>query len=155
MKRYIRANQHPDIEQSILQVFGRSDPGPGCTFISRDGRFVNIYPSLDTHEDLCEWVEDNLHTDILDPDGSTFVRKFGWVRLRSDPSAAMIELPLSQVTSAQYSALFDWLCYCEDRYGQRDVEISIETADWEHSRYGNFSEDFAEDLLRKAKQLSN
>ena len=154
MKRYIRTTSiMTNLEDHILEVFGSNNPGYGCSFIARSGKFVNIYPKLDVHEDLCEWVEDNLGIDIPDPDAATFIRKFGWIRLRSDPSDAVVEVPASGITSAQYYALEDWLLFCEDRYGQRDVEISIETDDWIRSTSGNFSEDFAEDILKCIKSL--
>lgn len=141
------------VEFQILRVFGSSTPGPGCTFIAETGEFVNIYPKLDVHEDLCEWVEDILGVTVPDQDAATFVRALGWVRLRSDPYEAMVEIPHEGITAAQRSALFDWLLFCEERYNQRDVEISIETDDWKVSTSGNFSEDFAEDIFKRIQRI--
>jgi hypothetical protein len=144
-----------ELEKLILNTFGRSNPGPGCTFISSDGTFVNIYPKLDTHEDLCEWVIDNTDVEIEFPDEEYFIRLFGWIRLRSDPAMSIIELPHESPTNKQWYSLEDWLAYLEDRYLGKKVSLYLDVCD-ENSDGNveyNFGKDyFAEDILKICKR---
>lgn len=54
-----------DIEQIAINDFGSSNPGPGCTFIASDGTFINIYPKIDDHEDLLNYLTDNYGVEYM------------------------------------------------------------------------------------------
>lgn len=128
MKRYIRtATQIDGIEDMVIDTFGSPNPGPGCTFIAQDGTYVNIYPKLDTHEDLCWWVEDQFEEGTIDfPDESYFIRNYNWIRLRTPPELMIIEMPTNRPDSKQWWALEDWLLYCEEHYpGGHELNLMI------------------------------
>ena len=117
MKRCIKFSTETGLGQ-IRNSFRSSNPGVGCTFIDRDGTYINMYPEIDVHEDLCEWADENtdIHPEYYDEE--YFVREFGWVRLRIDPRNWIIELPprSKKLTAAQKYALEDWLSFCLDKY---------------------------------------
>lgn len=127
MKRYIRSSSSlTELEEMVIDEFGSSNPGPGCSFIASDGRYINIYPKLDTHEDLCYWVEDQLNGSIDAPDEEYFIRNFNWIRLRTPPELMIVEMPTSAPVSKQWWALEDWLMYCEEKYpGGHELNLII------------------------------
>lgn len=156
MKRYIRSNNAEiDLESEILAEFGGFKPNPGCIFVSKDGTFVNIYPKLDTHEDLCEWVEDNLNIEIKYPDEEYFINLFNWIRLRFDPSMTIIELPANNPTGAQWASLEEWLLYVEDAIANREITLYLtvyndpQNCDVEYRFGKNY---FAEDIIKLLKR---
>ena len=118
------------IEDFVVDKFGSRNPGTGCSFIACDGTFVNIYPKLDVHEDLCEWVEDQLDIELKYRDEEYFIRESGWIRLRSDPNMSIIELPNSKPTSEQWYSLEDWLAYLEDKYIGRGCTLYLSVCDF-------------------------
>lgn len=117
------------IIEHILDTFGSPNPGTGCTFIAKDGTYVNIYPKLDVHEDLCEWVEDEFEIELDYRDEEYFVREFGWIRLRSDPRMSIIELPSSAPTTDQWWALNDWLEWLEEKHTGQKVTLYLQVCD--------------------------
>lgn len=127
MKRYIRSSREiNDIEQLVLDAFKSENPGTGCSFIASNGSYVNIYPKLDTHEDLCYWVEDQLNGSVDAPDEEYFIRNFDWIRLRTPPELMIIEMPKDKPDSKQWWALEDWLLYCEEQYpGGHELNLII------------------------------
>lgn len=136
-------------EALAIETFGSSNPGPGCTFISPDGTFVNIYPKLKTHEDLCEWVEEQLDIELPYRDEEYFVREFNWVRLRSDPNMSIIMLPKDSLFRNQWYSLEDWLTYIEERY-PNGCRLYLETCDGPDTdvEYKFGTEYFAEDIIK-------
>ena len=117
MKRYIRSTtDQQDVDDIVIQAFGSSNPGVGCSFISSDGQYVNIYPKLDTHEDLCYWIEEVTDGKVDKPDEEYFIRNYNWIRLRTPPELMIVEMPKTSPNSKQWWALEDWLMYCEERY---------------------------------------
>ena len=154
MKRYIKSNQEIDIEEYVRQSFQGSGPGPGCTFIDDEGNYINIYPKLDVHEDLCEWVEDQLNIKLPYRDEEFFVREFNWIRLRSDPHMSIIELPSSKPNNSQWWALNDWLEYLEDRYSGQKVTLYVQVCDNSTDTDVPFnfgSEYFSDDMMKLLK----
>ena len=117
------------IIEHILDTFGSPSPGTGCTFIAKDGTYVNIYPKLDVHEDLCEWVEDEFEIELDYCDEEYFVREFGWIRLRSDPRMSIVELPSSVPTNDQWWALDDWLEWLEEKHAGQKVTLYLQVCD--------------------------
>lgn len=121
MKRYIISSIETGLDK-IRNSFGSSNPGVGCTFIDRDGTYINMYPKIDVHEDLCEWADENtdIHPEYYDEE--YFVREFGWVRLRIDTKYWIVEVPprSKRLTTAQKYALEDWLSFCLYRYPNSD-----------------------------------
>ena len=159
MKRYIRtATQIDGIEDMIIDTFGSSNPGVGCTFIAQDGTYVNIYPKLDTHEDLCYWVEDQFDDEVIDaPDEAYFIREYNWIRLRTPPELMIIELPSTRPSSKQWWALEDWLMFCEEKYpGGHELNLMINKSDYNiplQEQIDFFgSEVFSEDIISLLKK---
>ena len=149
MNRTVTAATAADGEALAIKAFGSTAPGPGCTFISPDGTFVNIYPKLDTHEDLCDWVEDHLGISLEYKDEEYFVREFNWIRLRSDPNMSIIMLPKDSLFRNQWYSLEDWLTYLEERYSN-GCRLYLETCDGKDTDVEhNFgTEYFAEDIIK-------
>lgn len=140
-------------EALAIHAFGAPAPGTGCTFISPDGTFVNIYPKLDTHEDLCDWVEDQLGIELEYKDEEFFVREFNWVRLRSDPNMSIIMLPKDSLFRNQWYSLEDWLTYLEGKYSN-GCKLYLETCDGTDTdvEYNFGTEYFAEDIIKICKR---
>ena len=131
MKRVIRCSEDHSamIIPSILDEFGKNEPGTGCTFIADDGTFVNIYPELDIHEDLCDWVEDNFDIKLKYKDEEYFVREYGWIRLRKDPNMCVVELPNERPTNAEWYSLEEWLEWVEEITSGREISLYINILD--------------------------
>lgn len=116
MKLYIRSSQidKSSIVDAVVSEFGRENPGPGNTYIAEDGTFIQLYPRIDDHADLCEWIEEELGQPIEYHDAEYAVNEFNWVRLRKDPFDAVIELTVDRPTNSQMLSLEDWLIMLED-----------------------------------------
>lgn len=114
MKRYIRSTSNISIIDEIASEFGQSNPGTGCAYIAQDGTFIQLYPRIDVHEDLCEWIESELSYPLEYKDEEYAIREFGWIRIRKDPNSAIIELTGSKPTNYQMYSLEDWLYMLED-----------------------------------------
>lgn len=139
-----------DIIDKIQQEFGRNNPGYGCSFISPDGTFINIYPKLDTHEDLCEYIQDNYDVTLPYQDEAYFIKEFDWVRLRTDPNMCIIELP-DKMTLSQWYALEDWLEFAETRYCN-GCTISVGSLHGTFQDYAFGTEYFPEDIIKLCKR---
>ena len=139
---------------AILDEFGSPNPGTGCTFIADDGTFVNIYPQIDTHEDLCNWVEDNFDVEFEYKDEEYFVEGYGWIRLRKDPSMGIIELPNERPNNQQWYSLEDWLDFVEESLNGRELPMYINILGTNiYSVEVQFGKQmFAEDLLNMLKR---
>ena len=155
MKRYIKTSTVAISEDELaIEEFGSNNPSVGCSYIVPDGTFVNIYPKLDIHEDLCDQVENELGIELEYKDEEYFIREFGWVRLRSDPNMMIVELPSNNPTNSQWYSLEDWLYFCEQRYG-RPVKLDISILDDARNvnvQYQFMQEYFTEDILKLMKR---
>lgn len=128
MKRYIKCNEDYSamIIPDIIDEFGRDEPGTGPSFIADDGTYINIYPRIDVHEDLCEYIEDNFDIKLEYRDEEYFIREYGWIRLRIDPMSMIIEMPTENPTTLQWYSLSDWLeCMYDEIRTQRSLYINI------------------------------
>lgn len=146
-----------DIEQIAINDFGSSNPGPGCTFIASDGTFINIYPKIDDHEDLCGYLADNYRVEFEYTDADWFVNHLGWIRLRSDPYHIAIVLNGTRPNNIQFYSLQEWLEYCEERYQNNSGNIQAYVDICDNNRYTqhtyNFMKtEFAEDIVRACKR---
>ena len=153
MKRYIHCTDLPeDGEALAIQTFGKDSPSTGCSFISPDGLFINIYPKLPIHEDLCDWVEDQLDIELPYKDEEYFVREFQWIRLRNDPTMMVVELPEEEPFRNQWYSLQDWLEFCEEQH-PHGVSLYLNILDTNiYSVEVNFNtEYFAEDIVKMLK----
>lgn len=155
MKRLIRSATAvtSDIIDAILAEFGKNHPSDGCSFITKDGTFINIYPKIDTHEDLCWWIKDEFNIDLEYYDEEYFIREFGWVRLRVDPTMIIIELSSNRPTNAQWAALEEWLEYVEGSGQKRRLYLNV-CDDYKDTdvEYAFGSEYFTEDIIKILKR---
>lgn len=131
------------VDNIILNHWGQNEPGEGCVFIHPSGKFINIYPNLDDHEDLCYWLEENYN--IATPgDAEWFVQEFDYVRCRSSIGLTFIELP-EKITSKQLYSLQTWM---EEKVSSDKLEIETEQG-W---KTYNLDEYFPEDLIKVIKR---
>lgn len=154
MKKYIRASLSPEeISNAVLSNFGASHPGTGNSYIAKDGTFVNLYPKIDTHEDVCWWLEDHYDVELAYEDEEYFVREYGWVRLRSDPHMMIVELPPARLTNDQWYSLEEWLMYCGDKYS-RGTTLYLNACDSRDAdvEYAFGTDYFPEDILKLCKR---
>ena len=141
-------------EALAIETFGSANPGPGNIYISPDGTFINLYPKIDTHEDLCWWLEEEHDCPLEYEDEEYFVREFQWIRLRSDPSMMIIELTKEVPFNRQWYSLEDWLLYCEDRYAGQGTILYLNACDGADAdiEYKFGTEYFTEDIMRICKR---
>lgn len=125
MKRYIISTSAlTDAENYLHKDFATDNPGPGPTYISIDGKFIQMYPTVDDHADLPEYVYDNYGIYLEGAvDEEYFVISSKWIRLRSDPYTAVLQLPES-VTNPQWYSLEDWVDFILER-GTRSLVIAL------------------------------
>lgn len=88
MRFILRENcSKADIDRMIKDEFAQSIPGEGCIYIAPDGSFINIYPKLDDHEDLCYWLEEKGVSELdIEEDAEWFTDTFNYV---TEGSASM------------------------------------------------------------------
>ena len=109
-------------EQLIKDNFESKNPGEGCIYITKEGTFINLYPEIDSHEDLCYWLEDEFDFELPYEDEEWAIRQFGWVRCRETPiDVNVIELP-KEITQEQISAIDNWL---NNVVSYNELEIGI------------------------------
>lgn len=142
------SNLKKQIDLDIKNAWGENYPGEGCVFIHPDGSFLNIYPKLDDHEDLCYWLEDEGYdSDYIVEDASWFTDTFNYIRCRNSIHLCFIALPDSKVTSAQLDSLERWM---EEKVTSDYLDVVIENTD-EQQHY-NCEEYFPEDIIKKIKR---
>lgn len=132
-----------DIKQMneyILKEFGSVIPGDGCIFIAPEGTFINIYPKLDDHEDLCYWLEEHGFKDTPD-DAEWFVDEFKYIRCRNSPHMCFIHLP-EEVTTKQLNSLEEWL---ETKVFYGAIQIAVPDGKW---RKYDLKKYFPEDIIK-------
>lgn len=155
MKRVIKATTISDKSlDAIYTQFGSTRPETGCSYIAKDGTFINIYPKLDVHEDLCWWVEDELNEQLDYEDEEYFIRECGWIRTRKDPHMAYIELPSTRPTAGQWVSIQDWLEYCEESFAHPftlDISV-IDDISAVNTPYEIGDGIFSEDILKILKR---
>ena len=132
------------IDNSILNYFGDNVPGEGCVFIHPNGTFINIYPQLDDHEDLCYWLEEKGFENIVD-DAEWFVDEFYYIRCRNSLHLTFVQLPIS-VTPAQLRSLDEWM---ENKVSSSYLQVEVPTGKW---RKYNLDEYFPEDIIKLIKR---
>lgn len=109
-------------EQLIKDNFESKNPGQGCIYITKEGTFINLYPEIDSHEDLCYWLEDEFDFELPYEDEEWAIRQFGWVRCRETPiDVNVIELP-KEITQEQIVAIDNWL---NNIVSYRELEIGV------------------------------
>ena len=134
------------VDNIILNHYGQNNPGEGCIFIHPSGKFINIYPHLEDHEDLCYWLEDNYN--IATPgDAEWFVQEFDYVRCRNSIGLTFIEPP-EKITSKQLYSLQTWM---EEKVSSDKIEIETEQG-W---KTYNLDEYFPEDLIKIIKRYNS
>lgn len=127
------------MDKLVVSTFGSNSPGTGCIFIHPSGAFLNIYPKMDDHEDLCYWLEDQGYNVM--PDASWITNTLNYIRCRNSPHLCFVELP-ERVTKEQLIALEDWL-YTH----VTGPQISIETTTGEHETY-DLNEYFVDEIYK-------
>ena len=121
-------------------------PGEGCIFIAPNGKFINIYPKLDDHEDLCYWLEELDDYNFNTPeDAEWFVIEFGYVRCRNSMHLCFIELP-QKMTREQYYSLEQWL---EEKVSSDKIDIEAWSGEWKTYHLDNY---FPEDIIKIIKR---
>lgn len=133
------------IDNIIVKHWGQDTPGEDCIFIHPTGKFINIYPELNDHEDLCYWFEENGLGD--NPEyPAWFVDEFNYIRCRNNLHQCYIELP-KIITRSQTYALEEWL----ETKVTTDY-IDIEAPNGEQNKY-NLDEYFPEDIIKSIKRF--
>lgn len=132
------------IDNIIVKYWGQDKPGEGCIFIHPSGKFINIYPKLDDHEDLCYWLEENEFGDTPE-DSSWFVEEFDYIRCRNSLHLSFVELPKT-ITRSQTDALEEWL---ETKVTTNYLDIGAPNGEW--NKY-NLDDYFPEDLIKIIKR---
>ena len=128
------------MDKAILAEWGATTPGDGCIFIHPSGTFINIYPKLDDHEDLCYWLEEEGFGDNPE-DPAWFVDEFKYIRCRNNLHLCFIELP-TEVTRQQLRSLAEWM---ETKVSTDFIDIEAPNGEWKHY---NLDEYFPEDLIK-------
>lgn len=143
------SNTKKQIDLDIKNAWGEDYPGEGCIFIHPDGSFLNIYPKLDDHEDLCYWLEDEGYdSDYIVEDPAWLTDTFNYIRCRNSVHLCFIALPDSKVTSAQLDSLERWM---EEKVTSDYIDVVIENTD-EQQHYST-EEYFPEDIISKIKRF--
>lgn len=134
------------MNKAIISEFGRDYPGEGCICIAPDGTFINVYPKLDDHEDLCTWLTEQGFDGVI-PEAEWLVETFDYVRCRNNPaSLCYIELPLKTITRSQLYSLEEWL---EDKVSHDHINIELPDGVWKRF---SLEEYFPEDIIKKIKR---
>lgn len=136
------------IHEAILKRWGRISPGDGCIFITPEGTFINLFPVLLDHEDLCVWVEKNGLGEVPS-DATWFVKELNYVKCRNSRTLCYAELP-AEITKKQLNALETWL---EEKVQADKIEhIDIGTLENEYKTY-DLNIYFPEDVIKRIKRF--
>ena len=133
------------IDKYILDSWGSDRPGEGCIFIHPNGKFINIYPKLDDHEDLCYWLEEQ-GFDETPGDAEWFVDTFNYVRCRNSRLLCFVELPITNITRDQLYSLQEWF---EEKVNTDYIDIELPDGTWNNY---DLDEYFPEDLIKIIKR---
>lgn len=134
------------MNEAIITEFGASYPGEGCICIAPDGTFINVYPKLADHEDLCTWLIEQGFDGVVS-EAEWLVDTLDYVRCRNNPaSLCYIELPLKTITRSQLYSLEEWL---EDKVSHDHISIELPDGIWKRF---SLEEYFPEDIIKKIKR---
>lgn len=134
------------MNKAIISEFGRDYPGEGCICIAPDGTFINLYPKLPDHEDLCTWLTEQGFDEVT-PEAEWLVETLDYVRCRNNPaSLCYVELPLKTITRSQIYSLEEWL---EDKVSHDHISIELPDGIWKRF---SLKEYFPEDIIKKIKR---
>lgn len=134
------------MDKAIVNEFGRDYPGEGCILIAPDGTFINVYPTLADHEDLCIWLTEQGFDGVVN-EAEWLVETFNYVRCRNNPeSLCYIELPLHNITRHQLYSLEDWI---NEKVKYDHISIELPDGVWKRFSLNDY---FAEDVIKKIKR---
>ena len=115
------------MDEAIQREFAADNPGEGCIFIAPNGKFINTYPKLDDHEDLCVWLEEQGFGENP-KEAEWIVETFDYVRCRNNPhNLCYIELPIKQITRKQVYSLEEWL---ETKVRHDGINVELPNGAW-------------------------
>lgn len=156
----------PKIDRAIQDHFGADTPGDKCIFIAPNGKFINLFPEIDEHEALAEWLK--MHKFINVPDdkdagryldelaevdgtGNFFADFLKYIQCRNDNDLCYIVLPVARPTFDQYECLEKWLNKAVFSKTRKPSQIEITCLDLDMHSY-NSKEYAAEDLIKRIKR---
>jgi hypothetical protein len=135
------------LNKILIKKWGSDFPGDGCIFITPEGKYLNIWPTLRDHEFLGAWIaEQGYGLNIEEP--MWFVHKLGYIRCRSTSTLCYIDLP-EKTKSSQLGALQYWL---EQKVENNCARIDIGVPSGDCKTY-KLKEYFAEDLIDIIKRF--
>lgn len=140
LKEAIQPTDLVQMNNIIVETFGSTTPGEGCIFIATDGSFINIYPRLDDHEDLCYWLEEQGYGQNPE-DASWFVSEFNYVRCRNSRHLCFLELPRA-CTTQQYHSIEEWL---EEKVTSETIQVITPDGSWKEYSTNEY---FPEEIIR-------
>ena len=129
-----------EMDKIIQQNWAFGTPGEGCIFIAPNGKFINIYPMLDDHEDLCYWLEENGFEDNP-KDAEWFVDTFGYIRCRNSLHLCFVDLP-KNITNKQLYSLEEWF---DTKVKSSSIQIAVPEGKWKKFNLDNY---FPEDIIK-------
>ena len=146
MRFILRENySKADIDRMIKDEFAQPIPGEGCVYNAPDGSFINIYPKLDDHEDLCYWLEEQGVSELdIEEDAEWFTDTFNYVRCRNSRHLCFVALP-SIITDLQLRSLLEWL---EAKVSSSSLQV-IADASW---KIYDLDEYMPDDIIRIIKR---
>ena len=134
------------VDKLIQNKFGGSTPGDGCIFISTNGKFINIYPELEVHEELCHWLEDQgIDQDEIVEDAEWITDTFNYIRCRSSLHMCFAALPTTRLTPEQYKSLELWMY---EKVSTQTIQIYIGSESHTYDTDDYFPEDIIELIKR-------
>jgi hypothetical protein len=113
-----------NIAKAIQDHFGGDTPGDKCIYIAPSGKFINLYPEIEEHDALADWLK--THELISVPEGkkaSTYLDEIAenngtgnffadllkYIQCRNDDNLCYLVLPVTCPTFDQYECLTNWL----------------------------------------------
>lgn len=138
------ATDFNETHQALLKTWGSNAPGTGCIFITPEGKYLNLFPKIFSHDKLCDWV-DRAGYGPTNKRASWFSDTFNYVRCRNNRGLSLIDLP-AKITASQLDALQVWL---ETKVNDDTLDIGTATGDYKSY---NLNEYFPEDLIKIIKR---
>jgi hypothetical protein len=156
----------PTIDKAIQDHFGADTPGDRCIYITPNGKFINLFPELDVHEELATWL--NMHNLIEIPtceDAAIYLDEFAdingtgnffadflkYIQCRNDNNLCYIVLPVERPTFYQYECLEKWLNEAVFNKARKPALVEITCLDLDMHSYSS-REYTSEDLIRRIKR---
>jgi hypothetical protein len=154
------------LDHAIQGHFGADTPGDKCIYVAPNGKFINLFPELDEHEALAEWLkkhklieipdeaEASIYLDELaeiDGTGNFFADFLKYIQCRNDNDLCYIVLPAARPTFDQYECLEKWLNEAVFSKNRKPTRIEITCLDLDMHSYN--SKDYtSEDLIKRIKR---